>query len=72
MGRSLKTYYGGRRGPTLDRMHARFAGPGDLVFDIGSHVGDRIGSLRRLGARVVAVEPQPKLAATLRLLYGRD
>jgi FkbM family methyltransferase len=70
--RSLGIYYHpDRRGP-LDRMHARFAGRGDLVFDIGSHVGDRIASFRRLGARVVAVEPQPALARLLRLLYGRD
>jgi FkbM family methyltransferase len=45
---------------------------GDLVFDIGSHVGDRIGSFRRLGCRVVAVEPQPRLVRILRRLYGRD
>ena len=29
--------------------------PGDLVFDIGAHVGDRVSSFRRLGARVVAL-----------------
>ena len=71
--RSLRIYYGGRRRRTaLDRHYARFVGTGDLVFDIGGHVGDRVASFRRLGARVVAVEPQPALAATLRLLYGRD
>ncbi len=70
--RSLRQYYGRERRPGLDRMHARFAGRGDLVFDIGSHVGDRVASFRRLGAHVVAVEPQPAPAAALRLLYGRD
>lgn len=71
--RSLRIYYGGRRRRgALDRHYARFADTGDLVFDIGGHVGDRVASFRRLGARVVAVEPQPALAATLRLLYGRD
>ncbi|OLE70654.1 MAG: hypothetical protein AUI36_03605 [Cyanobacteria bacterium 13_1_40CM_2_61_4] len=35
-------------------------------------MGDRIAVLRRLGARVVAVEPQPALVKTLKLLYGRD
>jgi FkbM family methyltransferase len=70
--RSLGIYYRpGRRG-ALDRMHARFAGQGDLAFDIGSHVGDRVASLRRLGLRVIAVEPQPLPARVLRLLYGRD
>jgi FkbM family methyltransferase len=70
--RSLRQYYRRERRPALDRMHARFVGRGDLVFDIGSHVGDRVASLRRLDARVVAVEPQPAPAATLRRLYGRD
>jgi FkbM family methyltransferase len=41
------------------------------VFDIGAHVGDRIATFRRLGARVVAVEPQPALVTTLKMLYGR-
>ena len=45
--------------------------PGDLAFDIGAHVGDRI-SFRRLGARVVALEPQPGPARVLRLIHGRD
>jgi FkbM family methyltransferase len=56
----------------MDRLYARFIGPGDLVFDIGSHIGDRIGSFRRLGARVVAVEPQPMCLAVLRAIYGGD
>src|SRR5215468_7419016 len=71
--RSLRIYYGDRRRRgALDRHYARFVARGDLVFDIGSHVGDRVGAFRRLGARVIAVEPQPALAKTLRLLYGRD
>jgi FkbM family methyltransferase len=71
--RSLRIYYGDRqRRGALDRHYARFVGTGDLVFDIGSHVGDRVAAFRRLGARVVAVEPQPALATTLRLIYGRD
>ena len=71
--RSLRIYYGDRtRRGAMDRLHRRFVQPGDLVFDVGAHVGDRIASFRRLGARVVAVEPQPALARTLKLLYGRD
>ncbi|MEP7029584.1 MAG: FkbM family methyltransferase [Pseudolabrys sp.] len=46
--------------------------PGDLVFDIGAHVGDRIAAFRRLQARVVAAEPQPALVKVLHLFYGRD
>lgn len=71
--RSLRIYYGDRqRSAGMDRLYARFVKPGDLVFDVGAHVGDRVASFRRLGARVVAVEPQPALARTLRLLYSRD
>jgi FkbM family methyltransferase len=56
----------------MDALYARFVKPGDLVFDVGSHVGDRIAAFRRLGARVVACEPNPPLVKTLRLIYGRD
>jgi len=71
--RSLRIYYGDRQhGPAMDQLYRGFVRPGDLAFDIGAHVGDRIAAFRRLGVRVVAVEPQPALAKTLRLLYGRD
>jgi FkbM family methyltransferase len=71
--RSLRIYYGSRRRRVaMDRFYAAFVRPGDLVFDVGAHVGDRVAAFRRLGARVVAVEPQPALVATLRLLFGRD
>src|SRR5476649_355269 len=69
--RSLCIYYGDRaRAAAMDRLHSRFVQRGDLVFDVGAHVGDRIASFRRLGARVVAVEPQPAFAKVLKLLYG--
>lgn len=72
IGKSLRLYYAPGRAPLLDGFHCRFLGPGELGFDIGAHVGDRTASFRRLGARVVAVEPQPRLARLLRLLFGRD
>ena len=56
----------------MDRLYGGFVRRGDLVFDIGAHVGDRVASFRRLGARVVAVEPQPAIAKVLRLFYGRS
>jgi len=71
--RSLRIYYGkGARKGAMDALYRRFLRPNDLAFDVGAHVGDRVASFRRLGARVVAVEPQPALAFTLRLLYGLD
>lgn len=69
--RSFDAYYGDpARDAAMDALHARFIAAGDLAFDIGSHVGDRIASFRRLGARVVALEPQPLCMAAIRTLYG--
>lgn len=71
--RSLRIYYGDRkRAAAMDRLYADFVRSGDLVFDVGAHVGDRVASFRRLGARVVAVEPQRAMVRALRLLHGRD
>jgi FkbM family methyltransferase len=71
--RSLDVYYGdAARDAAMDALYARFLRAGDLAFDIGSHVGDRIGSFRRLGARVVALEPQPLCARAIRAIYAGD
>jgi FkbM family methyltransferase len=71
--RSLDVYYGDpARDRAMDALYARFVPAGGLALDIGAHVGDRIGSFRRLGARVVALEPQPLCARAIRALYGDD
>ena len=71
--RSVALYWGdARRRSALDRWYRRFVAPGGLAFDIGAHVGDRTACFRRLGARVVAAEPQPALARFLRRRFGRD
>lgn len=54
----------------MDALYRTFVQPGDLCFDVGSHAGNRVGSFLRLGARVVAVEPQPDFVAVLNRLYG--
>ncbi len=71
--RSLGMYHGvpGRRRRMVS-FYGQFLSPGDLAFDIGAHVGSRVGAWRRLGARTIAVEPQPDCLRVLRLLYGRD
>jgi FkbM family methyltransferase len=56
----------------MARFYRQFLGPGDLGFDIGAHVGSRVRAWRRLGVRVIAVEPQPDCLRVLELLYGRD
>ena len=71
--RSLDVYYGDPvREAAMDRLYGRFLRPGALALDIGSHVGDRIASFRRLGARVVALEPQPDCARVIRAFHGSD
>lgn len=71
--RSLEVYYGDApRDAAMDELYAHFVKAGDLAFDIGSHVGDRIGSFRRLGARVLALEPQPLCAEAIRRIYAND
>ena len=56
----------------LRRLYGGFVKPGDVAFDIGAHAGNRTRALRSLGARVVAVEPQPDFQQLLRWLFGRD
>ena len=75
--RSFEVYYGDQpRDDAMDALYvgilARKDGKQPLAFDIGSHVGDRIGSFRRCGARVVALEPQPDCAAAIKLIYAGD
>ena len=73
LGRSLDVYYGDpARESAMDRLYGCFIRPGDLAIDIGSHVGDRIASFRRLGARVVALEPQPECARAIRAIHESD
>lgn len=71
--RSFEVYYGdGARDLAMDALYARLVPQGGLAFDIGSHVGDRIGAFRRIGARVLALEPQPDCAAAIRQIYAGD
>ncbi|MEM9047245.1 MAG: FkbM family methyltransferase [Pseudomonadota bacterium] len=71
--KSLLTYRVSRRHAAgLTALYRSFVRQGGLVFDIGAHAGDRIAAFRALGARVVAVEPQPAMMRLLRLLHGRD
>jgi FkbM family methyltransferase len=63
MARSLVIYYGMPwRRSSLRRFYADLIKPGELVFDIGAHVGSRSRTLLSLGAKVVAIEPQPAFA----------
>lgn len=71
--RSLAIYRGiPWRAAQLRRFYQRFVPPGGLAFDIGAHAGNRVAAFRALGARVVAVEPQPDFARLLAREFGRD
>jgi FkbM family methyltransferase len=73
LSRSLALYYGdAAREAAMDALYARFVRAGDLAFDIGSHVGDRMGAFRRCGARVVALEPQPLCAPAVRTISAGE
>jgi FkbM family methyltransferase len=54
------------------RFYRSFVKPGDLVFDVGANLGNRVHVFRRIGAKVVAVEPQRDCLYALRKLYNRD
>lgn len=69
MARSLVVYYGQPwKTARLRRLYAGLIAPGDLAFDIGAHVGNRSRVLAGLGARVVALEPQPAFVGVLKRL----
>ena len=53
----------------LQDFYRPFIAPGALVFDIGANVGEYAQAFLALGARVVAVEPNPDLAAKLSRLH---
>ena len=52
------------------QLYGSFAGKGELCFDVGANVGNRLDILLRLGCRVVAIEPQARLAAVLQERFG--
>lgn len=73
IGQSLRLYHGDpARARRMVALYAPLVPRGGLAFDIGAHVGDRVSGFRGLGARVVAVEPQPAAFRALRLIHGRD
>ena len=54
------------------RFYQRFIKPGSMVFDIGANIGNRTSIFSRLGANVVAVEPQAKVFSYLKRRFKND
>lgn len=71
--RSLLVYRGiPWRGAQLRRFYRRFVPAGGLAFDVGAHAGNRVAAFRQLGARVVAIEPQPDFVRLLQRRFDGD
>ncbi len=50
-------------------LYGSFLRKGDLVFDVGANMGNRISIFRELKANVVAIEPQPRCCGYLEKKY---
>jgi FkbM family methyltransferase len=53
-------------------FYSQFVGAGDLCFDVGANVGSRIGVFAKLGASVVAIEPQSECIHLLKMIHGAN
>lgn len=71
--RSLLMYYGVPfRKARMRNFYGQFIARGDLCFDVGAHVGNRLRVWDALGATMIAIEPQPQLLRILRRWYGNN
>lgn len=64
----LKPFNGHR----LKEFYSFFIQKGDLCFDIGAHLGNRSNAWLKMGAQVVAVEPQPLCIDFLSRKFGNN
>lgn len=55
-----------------ERFYSQFINKGDLCFDVGANLGNRTEIFVKLGATVVAIEPQATCAQKLRKKYKND
>lgn len=64
-----------RRREEIERfsgLYRAFVGGGDLCFDIGANLGNRVRCFRAMGCRVVALEPQSSCLKNLHRNFGND
>jgi len=57
---------------TMTQFYSRFVSPGDIVIDAGANVGHKAEVFAGLGARVVAIEPQPRCVRRLQERFARN
>lgn len=55
-----------------DKFYGQFIQNGDLCFDIGANIGARAKIFRRLGAKVVCLEPQEECLKILNSTFKYD
>lgn len=53
-------------------FYSQFIKKGDLCFDIGANIGQKTKTFLKLGARVIAVEPQGFSCQQIQKLYGSN
>jgi len=70
LARSLVIYQRPGRQKPLQALYSQFVNSGDLVFDLGAHLGDRTVAFAALGTTVVAVEPNPDMMRWLHRLVS--
>ena len=57
--------------PAFDlELYKSFIQKGDLCFDVGANIGNKVDMLLALGAEIVAIEPQPESYKILKHKYG--
>lgn len=64
--------YGNRITREAMAFYRQFVPEGALCFDIGAHLGLKTKLFRKLGAKVVAVEPMTECCNELRRLFSSD
>jgi len=56
--------------PARVNFYSQFVKEGETVFDVGANEGNRIEPLLMLGAKVIAIEPQPQCIGILEKKFG--
>lgn len=56
----------------FSQLYGNFLRPGDLCFDIGANLGNRVNSFLQLGSKVVALEPQSHCLKTLQRKFSEN
>lgn len=58
--------------PLRIQFYKQFINSGDLVFDVGANVGNRVEAFLKCNAKVIAIEPQPSCVEVLKQKFGHS